>query len=282
MDPADLSPESPGFLARIKDEARKADAMISTVTGPARTLQDYVDFTQWTQAEGLKFGIEHFRRRTPHCSGALIWQFNDCWPCVSWSLVDYDGVQKASWYAVRRAFAPVLASFSRVNDQVELWITNDTLQTIAGTAEIALTRLDGRSEWCTQADFEAGPNASLVVWRADVATAADVVLTVGSTEGQFAPNRELLAPISALAFERGARPEMEVRQIGPRELQVRLSATTWLAFVHFVSDRPDLRFSDNYFDMAAGEGRTVTITADADLSPADIALRCWNDRTADA
>ena len=32
------------------------------------------------QAEGLKFGIEHYRRRQPHCSGTLIWQFNDPWP----------------------------------------------------------------------------------------------------------------------------------------------------------------------------------------------------------
>jgi beta-mannosidase len=279
MDPADLKPDSPGFLARIKDEAKKADAMISTVTGPAATIEDYVDFTQWTQAEGLKFGIEHFRRRTPHCSGALIWQFNDCWPCVSWSLVDYDGVEKASWFAVRRAFAPVLASFHIENGVAELWIVNDTLETVSGEAGIALSHLDGRMKWQATAAFAVAPNTGAAIWRGEVAAADDLVLTVRSAEDLFAPNRELLAPIARLALPQGARPEMTVRRIGPRELAVDLSAETWLAFVHLVSDRADLRFSDNWFDMAAGERRTITITAGADLGPADVALRCWNDRT---
>jgi beta-mannosidase len=280
MDPADLSPESEGFLARIKDEARKADLMMAPVTGLPVTLEDYVDFTQWCQAEGLKFGIEHFRRRTPHCSGALIWQFNDCWPCVSWSLVDYDGVQKASWFAVRRAFAPVLASFRREDGQVELWITNDTRETVSGTAEVDLSRLDGRSDWTAKAAFTVAPHTSLSVWRGDVAAETDAVLSVRSAEGRFAPNRELLVPISALALERGVRPDVAIRQTDSRTLTVDLAAGSYLAFVHFVSDRPDLRFSDNYFDMAAGERTTVTIWSDADLSGADITVRCWNDRLA--
>jgi beta-mannosidase len=112
MDPQDLSLESPGFLERIKDEPKdKINGMLLSNTGLPETLEQYVDFTMLTQAEGLKFGIEHFRRRKPHCSGTLIWQYNDCWPCVSWSLVDYDGAGKASLYATTRAYAPVLASF---------------------------------------------------------------------------------------------------------------------------------------------------------------------------
>jgi beta-mannosidase len=282
MDPADLTPDSPGFLARIKDEARKADAMISTVTGPAATIEDYIDFTQWTQAEGLKFGIEHFRRRTPHCSGALIWQFNDCWPCVSWSLVDYDGVQKASWFAVRRAFAPVMASF-RIEDGVaELWIANDRLEPVSGRAGIALSHLDGRTEWRIEADFTAAPNTGALVWRGKVAAADDLVLTVSSPDNLFPSNRALFAPIIRLPLAQGARPDVDIRQVGPRELAVSLSAETWLAFVHLVSDRADLRFSDSYFDMAAGERRTITVTGVTDLTVSDIAVRCWNDRTTGA
>ena len=90
--------------------------MLLPVTGLPRTLEQYVDFTQITQAEGLKFGIEHFRRRTPHCSGSLIWQYNDCWPGISWSLVDYYGFGKASYFYVKRAYAPVMASFKALDD----------------------------------------------------------------------------------------------------------------------------------------------------------------------
>src|SRR5207253_3871636 len=53
----------------------------------------------------------HFRRRKPHCAGTLVWQLNDCWPVLSWALIDYHGFGKAAYHFVRRAYAPVLASF---------------------------------------------------------------------------------------------------------------------------------------------------------------------------
>ena len=276
----DLTPDSPGFLERIKDEARKADAMMATVTGAPTTLQDYVDFTQWTQAEGLKFGIEHFRRRTPHCSGALIWQFNDCWPCVSWSLVDYDGVQKAGWFAVRRAFAPVLASFKALADgEVELWITNDTRSPVSDIADIRLSRIGGETEWRLKVQVSVAPLTSRAVWRGHTGDLPDGVLSVRAESETFAPNRTLLGPIVGFPLLRDAAPGMDIRRNGDRSLEVRLSADAYLPFVHLVSARMDLRFSDNYFDMAAGDHRTIAVTARTDLGPEDIAVRSWNDTT---
>lgn len=59
---------------------------------------------------------------------------------------------------------------------------------------------------------------------------------------------------------------------------VTLSADDWLAFVHLTSPRADLRFSDNHFDLAAGEGRTVRVTATSPIGPGDLTVRCWNNR----
>ena len=279
MYPADLTPDSEGFLARIKDEARKADAMMTPVTGLPTTLREYVDFTQWCQAEGLKFGIEHFRRRRPHCSGALLWQLNDCWPCVSWSLIDYDGVEKASYHAVRRAFAPVLASFrSGADDALELWISNDTLSPLEGEVVITLETLDGVVEQDWTLPFSAASGGHAVPWSATLPARADRVLRAASASGQFETARYLFVPISALALEHGARPDVEITRLSATTLRVRLTATTWLAFVHLTSRRADLRFSDNHFDMAAGEVRAVTVTGSSPIGPDDLTVRCWNDR----
>lgn len=49
-------------------------------------------------------------------------------------------------------------------------------------------------------------------------------------------------------------------------------------FVHLVSDRPDLRFSENHFDLAAGEVRTIAVTGSTPFGPRDVTVRCWNDR----
>lgn len=281
MDPADLDPESEGFHQRIKDESKKALAMIDPVTGQPSTIQDYVDFTQWTQAEGLKFGIEHFRRRRPHCSGALLWQFNDCWPCVSWSLVDYDGVEKAGYHAVRRAFAPVLASFRESGDgAVELWITNDTQTAVSDRAVLALTTLDGRAIWSEEVAVDIAADASRPIWKGEVAASPDQILTVRSMSGAFEGNRLLTVPIKALNLDPDASPTMTVRAAAEGALEIELSAETYVAFVHLVSDRADLVFSDNHFDLATGERRTVTVTAEVAISPEDITVRCWNTRTA--
>ncbi|MDQ8028914.1 MAG: glycoside hydrolase family 2 protein [Brevundimonas sp.] len=279
MDPADLTPESEGFLARIKDEARKADAMMIPVTGLPTTLRDYVDFTQWCQAEGLKFGIEHFRRRRPHCSGAVLWQLNDCWPCVSWSLIDFDGVEKAAYHAVRRAFAPVLASFKAVGDQVELWVTNDTATPVSGDIVVTLETLSGeaRDQWTVSSTAPA--NGHHIPWRGALPKDDDLVLHARSTEGAFERARLLPVPIRDLKLP-SARPAVEISRLSPMRLKVDLRADAWLAFVHLTSKRADLRFSDNHFDLVAGESRTVLIEATSPIGPHDLTVRCWNDREA--
>ena len=103
---------APAFDHHNKDHPKnKHDPVLEIVTGLPSSIEQYVDFTMISQAEGLKFGIEHYRRRQPHCSGTLIWQFNDVWPGFSWSVVDYAGVPKAGYHYARRAFAPVIATF---------------------------------------------------------------------------------------------------------------------------------------------------------------------------
>ena len=98
-----LQVHSPGFDHHNKDHPKnKHDPVLEIVTGLPSSIEQYVDFTMISQAEGLKFGIEHYRRREPHCGGTLIWQFNDVWPGFSWSVIDYAGVPKAGYHYARR------------------------------------------------------------------------------------------------------------------------------------------------------------------------------------
>lgn len=282
-----LTLDSAGFLDRIKDEPKdKVNAMLVSVTGLPATLTEYIDFTMITQAEGLKFGIEHFRRRMPHCSGTLIWQYNDCWPCVSWSLVDYDGVGKASLYATARAYAPVLASFKSLDDgAVELWISNDSPRAVTGEALIELIRFAGGVDWCAAQRFDVPARTSAAIWRGTVPAVTDRVLCVHTDTAAFAPNRHLLAPVRDLALTPDAIPRVTITQIDAQSLQVDLYADTYLLFVHLTSSAAGARFSDNYFDLRAGEQRTVLVHGMPGTAQAAdaISIRCWNSRlTAEA
>jgi beta-mannosidase len=78
--------------------------------GPGATIEDYVNAGQKAQAYYLHRGIEHWRRQKYKKSGALFWQWNDPYPCVSWSVVDYYFRTKKAYEAVRIAFQPLLIS----------------------------------------------------------------------------------------------------------------------------------------------------------------------------
>ncbi|MCL6518112.1 hypothetical protein, partial [Alicyclobacillus sp.] len=100
---------SPALAYRNKDtHPEKGLWMMEAFTGLPRTLDEYIAFSMLTQAEGLKFGVEHYRRRKFETSGALIWQLNDCWPGTSWSIIDYHLLPKAAYSYARRFFHPVL------------------------------------------------------------------------------------------------------------------------------------------------------------------------------
>jgi beta-mannosidase len=69
---SELTVHSPSFDHHNKDRPmNKSDALLEVETGLPDGIEQYVDFTMAAQAEGLKFGIEHYRRRQPSNSADL-------------------------------------------------------------------------------------------------------------------------------------------------------------------------------------------------------------------
>ena len=68
-------------------------------------LNEYVYLTQCLQAYILRNVIAVHRSKSPKNMGTLLWQLNDCWPVTSWSILDASKTPKASWYAVKNAYA---------------------------------------------------------------------------------------------------------------------------------------------------------------------------------
>ena len=248
------------------------------VTGLPATLEEYVDFSQIAQAEGLKFGVEHFRRRKPHCSGTLVWQLDDCWPVLSWSVVDYYGFGKAGYFYLKRACAPVLASFKALPDGgVELWLTNDTLTPVTEEVAVKLATFAGETVWeerCA-ATVPGNSSRSVAAWSAAaLGGGSDRYLAVRSPAGQFPANRHFFAPIKGLA-RRPAAPTIEVTPGGDHELRVDIEgqAGAYDLLVHLLVPHEATRYSDNYLDLEPGERRTIVMTNPvATLTPAMISV----------
>jgi beta-mannosidase len=268
---ADRYHHSPTLDWHNKDNPKnKGDNLLLAHTGLPADVDQYILFSQIAQAEGLKFGIEHFRRRTPHCSGTLVWQLNDCWPVLSWSVLDYYGVPKASYHFLRRVYAPLLASFKSTEEGVELWLTNDRQSDFADSVTVTLGTFDGEVIWHESRAVSVARGASICVWRLDgISGSGGHYLHVTCGSGAFPDNRHFFAEYKDL--QRSAIvPRMQVHMRSAHELDVELAAPEngYVYFAHLVSRHPSTRFSDNYIDIVPGLVRTIHVSdAEHEITP---------------
>lgn len=79
------------------------------------TLKRFIYLTQLLQSECVLYAYKSARRawKNHRCGGALVWQLNDCWPCISWSIVDNEKREKMAYWAIKRESLDVLVNFER-------------------------------------------------------------------------------------------------------------------------------------------------------------------------
>lgn len=76
------------------------------------------------QAFGIEIAIRAQRASKPKSYGTLYWQFNDAWPAISWSSIDYNGRWKPLQYMAKRLY-PNIAIFCLRN--YKIFVVNDNL-----------------------------------------------------------------------------------------------------------------------------------------------------------
>ena len=257
-----LQVHSPGFDHHNKDHPKnKHDPVLEIVTGLPSSIEQYVDFTMISQAEGLKFGIEHYRRREPHCGGTLIWQFNDVWPGFSWSVIDYAGVPKAGYHYARRAFAPTIASFCQGEDgELQLWICNSSAAAVSCEVEVtvgASRRYLICGGWRLRCrpdrPYSPGPYPAARTSRPRIAMPGYAVQTAHSTlTGASSARSKMWNSVSARLSPRSFRASAD-------RAVVRVRATGFNYFVRIRTPAPQVRFSDNYLDLRDGDIAEITV-----------------------
>jgi beta-mannosidase len=182
---------------------------------------------------------------------------------LSWSILDYYGFGKAGYFYVKRAYAPVLASFKELEDgAIELWITNDTLEEVTDALTIQSGAFAKGKVWEERHTVHVPANNSQVVWQGEppkVVARPDHYLVVSSLANRFPPNRHFFAAVKDL-LRPVAEPEVTFDSHGEHELLVHVHAPAYLYYVHVIVPDEHTCFSDNYFDLVAGETRTVVVT----------------------
>ncbi len=251
---------------------------------PARDLPLYIYATQLLQAEALAHGVRAFRRRfgsgeARGCGGALIWQLDDCWPGVSWSMLDHypasaaaqgrPVVRKASYYAVRRELLPYVVGMAWKSDgRFAVWAshTGPDHDTQALTLRLTGFDLEGRKCFIERRPVDLASNVAIELGEVVLPT-PQLVVRAELLDGEAVLGRSVLWPQPLkdlpLVDPEVLLEEHETEQAETRRLRlqvVRPAKALWL------SAGEDAVFADNLLDLLPGEVVEIAVH-DPSLSP---------------
>ncbi|KAE8313904.1 beta-mannosidase B [Aspergillus transmontanensis] len=248
----------------------------------ATDLETYVYLTQVVQAETMMFGYRGWRRQwgdERHCGGALLWQLNDCWPTISWAIVDYFLRPKPAFYAVARVLKPIAVGVRREHhdwsvthaqppktSKYELWIASSLQKETVGTIELRFlsvnTGLDVRAP-ILRDNVKIVPNGTTNILE-------------GVIDHKTQPEPHVLAARLWVNGEVTARdvdwPQpfkyldlsdrgLEVNKVSESGNEQKLLITAKKPVKCLVfEERDGVRVSDSAMDIVPGDGQTVTIT----------------------
>ncbi|MDD3819077.1 MAG: glycoside hydrolase family 2 protein, partial [Actinomycetota bacterium] len=226
--------------------------------------------SQILQAEAIKYGVEHWRRNRGRCMGSLYWQLNDCWPVASWSSIDYYGRWKALHYYAKRFYSPVLISAEDNRTMVNIYVTNDSREDIKGIIEWKLRDTRGgvlcegkenvmiaslRAKRCVALNFKDVINNNNIR-----EVYLEFFLKDGGRDRQNTDygNGTLLfvKPKHFNFLNPGIKAAISESDM---EFIIKLKSKTFAKSVELDLKEADCRFSDNYFDLTAGDEKIVTV-----------------------
>ena len=223
-------------------------------------------------ADFYKREIERIRRGRPcrmpyeprRCSGYLTWKYNDAWPHINFTQIDYYLEPTAQYYALKRGFAPVLAGVCAEQDHLYLWAVNDSPKDVRG--EITLRIF---SRLCNQIEQE----YRFPVWiRPDESKTVDCLDWLGSLPREWILHTSFIGEngedygsnICYLDKERNLSFPKPKLQMGFTDGYLEIRTDVYARYIELTGesgsgDQFGWKFSDNYFDLLPFETKRVRI-----------------------
>ena len=257
---------------------RQIDDFIQKYYPYSDDFERYVYLSQLSQAYGMEIAIEAHRTAKPYNMGTLYWQLNDAWPVTSWSSIDYYGNKKALQYKLKTLYAPVLLSLDQKDYGV--FITSDLLRDLKGDLKVKVVDFEGKMlfEKTMEVQISANGNEKLQMeGLADCLAKADKTMVYVKFE--LVENESLLAErYCYLAFPKDlklpkANPTLKVSETNGK-ICIEVTTDAFAKDVQVYCTNGMGNFSENFFDLEAGQSKKVVFMSKEKMTENDFEIRC--------
>ena len=228
-----------------------------------RDFANFVYLSQIQQGLAIKTAVDFWRSLKPHCMGTLYWQLNDTWPVASWSSLDYGGSWKALHYMARRFFQPVAVAAIPSDDgsRIVLSMVNDTPESVGIDMNLIALNLGGDRIPLKTANAICEPDRAgtlLTIEASEIPAGCLLAWSFIASNGMSGEGHYVHGTYKALDLL-PANLDVSTAALDDGSVELLVSAAGLALFVMIESDCPG-RYSDNAFDLHAGESRRITFT----------------------
>ncbi len=224
---------------------------------------NFVYLSQVQQGLAIKTAVDFWRSLKPHTMGALYWQLNDTWPVASWSSLDYGGSWKVLHYMAKRFFQPVTVAAIPSDDgqEIRFSLVNDTAVDVMVALNLSLLTLQGERSSLRGIEAVCTHDAAVTVLTlpsADIPDGSILAWSFTASNGMAGEGHHVPGSYKALELE-PARLALAVSPSGDGAFDLVVKAEGLALFVLIESGTAG-RYSDNAFDLASGESRSIRFT----------------------
>jgi beta-mannosidase len=237
-----------------------------------KKFEDILYVSQLIQAEGVRYGVEHFRRNYGRCMGSIYWQLNDCWPVASWSSIDYEGRWKALHYHSKKFYQPILLSIEENKRKmtVSIVITNDLLGGFEGHIVWEVIQIDGKLIESGKKQVSINPQEASLIYKKELNQYRNLknqvvfyAKLVDKSNQLITDNMVTFVQDKDLTLVKDYT-NIEVHQNND-QVEITLVSPTLKRFVQL--KYKDMIFSDNFFHLLPNKAKVVTmISSDEKIS----------------
>ena len=203
------------------------------------------------------------------CGGYIYWKFNDSWPQIYSSKVDYFLEPNIAYYAIARAYAPILLSID-VGNLITIWLVNDTPRQVKGKVTVRLVHLQlGTVVKSCEFPVSVEPDGSILVtdlWDEFGSFSLDHIIQaeLRLDDGSLAARASALTKMER--YTKFPDPHLTLTQTGPDTVEITTDRYARGICLEGDADGDVFGwlFDDNYFDLFPFERKEIRIVGHHD------------------